>query len=243
MELKKIMNGMGSFLKKDNEWNGEFFKRSVVYNPDRLDFTLPPNDPKERYFDPCAEIAKDLLKMGIGYKQLKFEYDSNGIPRVTVLAPGSISNCEIEVTVKLDEETEETTHTFSAELPDGQIVTLSSPGADWTKGDTETFKRGDMRWKGLKNKTRHQDGYYIGKTQGLVGKVKIHRIYTESGACWLYEMLQVDTPILSITTWTRPVVAPEPIKEQEPPYYCPSREPSIGLEVWPENGRPLRVIK
>jgi hypothetical protein len=223
-------------IKKDNEWNGEFFKRSVVYNPDRLDFTIKSKEPP---FDHFEEIRKQMAQFtGVHPDYIKIEYDSNGIPRVTVLAPGSISNCEIEVTVKLDEETEETTHTFSAELPDGQIVTMPAPGAGWIKGETDEWARGDLRWKDMKKCGNCWEGYL----EDFIGNPFEFEMLTEQSACWAKEMLQMDTPILSITTWTRPVVASESVKEQEPPYYCPSRESSIGLEVWPENGRPRRII-
>jgi hypothetical protein len=110
---------------------------------------------------------------------------------------------------------------------------MPSPGDDWTEGETIEYNRGDVRWKNT----------WCGRVE--FDNIDDIKLLTDMQECWLREYTRgqrlVYAPILSITTWTRQV-APRPAEPAPYDYYCPSRSNTIGLEIWPDNGRPRRVI-
>jgi hypothetical protein len=131
----------------------------------------------------------------------------------------------------------QTTHTFSAELPDGCVVEMPSPGDDWVEIEREEFKRGDC-W------ARYEDDdiFYAETLQ----EMERMNFVTDMQRCWYDEFepkLYEHAPILSITTWERTV---QPKFDIEDLAYtwdtefgrpkCPSNTNYIGLEIWPERG-------
>jgi hypothetical protein len=156
--------------------------------------------------------------------------------RIEVASNFVTNDVTISVVRSTAEPETQTTHTFSAELPDGRVVEMPPPGDDWVEIEREEFKRGDKRmmWADIKGKwfaTKKLDEFVV---------------IAELNQCWLYEygprLQKNQMPILSITTWQRTVKpqAPEETEYQFDTEFgrpsCPSNTNYIGLEIWPERG-------
>jgi hypothetical protein len=125
----------------------------------------------------------------------------------------------------------QTTHTFSAELPDGRVVEMPSPGDDWIEVESQKFKRGDCYIDDTDDDKFRWFDYDL--AYGKKGESCF--VAHQGGRCWFKDFVPQlfrGTPILSITTWTRETLA---MAAPEPPYdyFCPTRENHIGLEIWP----------
>jgi hypothetical protein len=125
----------------------------------------------------------------------------------------------------------QTTHTFSAELPDGRVVEMPAPEG-WEIVEREEFKRGDMTCGRVFQN-------YINVRPRKLDEGELYRqldFLTDYQKAFIHDypkQIIYHQPILSITTWRREVV-PEPPEEEPYDYPCPSRDNNIGLEIWPE---------
>jgi hypothetical protein len=132
----------------------------------------------------------------------------------------------------------QTTHTFTAELPSGEVVEMPAPDGDgWTQVEREEFKRGDRRWISYDPNPDIRT-IYQAKTHDVEDNDQTfwYCNIEENSACWASEMLQENTPILSITTWRREI-QPDPPEEEPYDYDCISNDKVHRADVesqWPE---------